>query len=69
MLAMTVLVGVIAVLFAQGYSLPESLIESIRNLPIRNPWFIGIGGYVGLMVFLGCALFLIPRDDVEELEA
>lgn len=68
MLFATVLVGAIAVLFAQGYSLPEGLIAGIRNLPISNPWFLGISAYVGLMLFLGCALFLIPRDDIEELE-
>jgi hypothetical protein len=68
MMVTTVFVGVVAVLFAQGYSLPGNLIEGVRSIASQSPLFLGITVYLGLMVFLGCCLFLIPREDRSELE-
>ena len=61
----TVLVGAMVVLIAQGFVLPAGLVDFFKNLPFRNPWFIGISAYAGLMLFLGCCLFVLPRDDAE----
>ncbi len=62
-LVATVLLGAMVVLIAQGFALPAGLVEFLRNLPFRNPWFIGISAYAGLMLFLGCCLSVIPRED------
>jgi hypothetical protein len=69
MMVMVVFVGVLAVLFAQGYPLPTNVLKDIGSFVVRSPLVLGIMAYVGLMVFLGCCLFLIPREDDSEHQA